>query len=166
MLALFCLRLAFGMLGALLLLTPARVNPRFYRTHFLTALGLGAGALVLLWPAAAWQPRAALGGALVLAFLGSAAWSVEGAPGGRALVVLTAAALGAGLWLTQDVAMPSVAPALGAHAPWWLLADGLTSSALLGAALTAMLMGHSYLIAPAMSLAPLRRLLAALFAAL
>src|SRR5215468_7617866 len=133
MLALFCLRLAFGMLGALLLVLPARVNPRFYRTHFLTALGLGAGALVLVGPAAGWQLRAILGAALVLAFLGSAAWSLEGAPGGRALVVLTAAALGAGLWLAQDAVTPSVAPALGA--PWWLLADGLTSSALLGAAL-------------------------------
>src|SRR5262249_43463719 len=46
----------------------------------------------------------------------------------------------------------------------WLLADDLTSAALLGAATTAMLMGHSYLIAPAMSLVPLLRLLAALFA--
>jgi len=36
------------------------------------------------------------------------------------------------------------------------------SSTLLGAAMSAMLMGHSYLIAPAMSLTPLLRLLAAL----
>ena len=56
MLPLFFLRLAFGMLAALLLLSPAQINPRFYRTHFLTALGLGAGALVLLWDGH--QPRA------------------------------------------------------------------------------------------------------------
>jgi hypothetical protein len=43
-----------------------------------------------------------------------------------------------------------------------LLAADLTSAALLGSATTAMLMGHSYLIAPAMSLTPLMRLLAAL----
>jgi hypothetical protein len=42
-----------------------------------------------------------------------------------------------------------------------LLGD-LTSAALLGSALTAMLLGHSYLIAPTMSLTPLMRLLAAL----
>jgi hypothetical protein len=43
-----------------------------------------------------------------------------------------------------------------------LLADDLTSAALLGAATTAMLVGHSYLIAPAMSLAPLLRTLGVL----
>src|SRR5438132_1583564 len=43
-----------------------------------------------------------------------------------------------------------------------LLGD-LTSAALLGTAVTAMLLGHSYLIAPGMSLTPLMRLLTALF---
>src|SRR5206468_302131 len=101
MLPLFFLRLAFGMLAALLLLSPAQINPRFYRTHFLTALGLGAGALVLLWDAPL-LARAALAGALLLSFLGSASWSIEGTPGGRALIVLTALAFGAALWLAQS----------------------------------------------------------------
>ena len=144
MLPLFFLRLAFGMLAALLLLSPAQINPRFYRTHFLTALGLGAGALALLWDAAV-PARAALAGALLLSFLGSVSWSIEGAPGGRTLVVLSALAFGVALWLTRGEQSLS--------APQWLVADGLTSSALLGLALTAMLMGHSYLIAPTMSIA-------------
>ena len=38
MLSQFFLRLAFGMLAALLLLSPGQINPRFYRTQFLTAL--------------------------------------------------------------------------------------------------------------------------------
>jgi hypothetical protein len=165
MLALFCLRLTFGMLAALLLLSPAQINPRFYRTHFLTALGLGAGALVLSWDAPG--PLAAiLGGALLLAFLGSVSWSVEGAPGGRVLVVLTALALGAALWAARSRGGPAVAESLPGPSLLWLLTDDLTSSALLGVALTAMLMGHSYLIAPAMSLTPLRRLLLGLFVAL
>ena len=42
MLAIFCLRLALGLIAALLLLSPAQVNPRFFRTHFLTTLGLTA----------------------------------------------------------------------------------------------------------------------------
>ena len=42
----------------------------------------------------------------------------------------------------------------------WL--DDLTAAAMLGSAMTAMLIGHSYLIAPAMSLTPLYRLLGAL----
>jgi len=44
MLAIFCLRLATGMMGALLLFSPQLVNPRFYRTHFLTVLCLTAAA--------------------------------------------------------------------------------------------------------------------------
>jgi hypothetical protein len=159
MLPLFFLRLAFGMLAALLLLSPAQINPRFYRTHFLTALGLGAGAVVLLGDMAV-PARVALAGALLLAFLGSASWSIERAPGGRMLVVLSTFAFGAALWLVQSEPSPEGA------GPLWLAADGLTSAALLGVALTAMLMGHSYLIAPAMSLTPLRRLLLGLFVAL
>src|SRR5437870_3137706 len=134
MLALFLLRLAFGMLAALLLLRPSQINPRFYRTHFLTALGLGAGTLVLLWDAPV-LVRAVLAGALLLSFFGSASWSIEGAPGGRTLIVLAVLAFGAALWLA--VSEQRLAE------PLWLAADGLTSSALLGVALTAMLMGHS-----------------------
>src|SRR5436190_13709281 len=100
MLPLFFLRLAFGLLAALLLVSPTQMNPRFYRTHFLTALGLGAGALVLLGDAPV-PARAALAVALLLSFLGSASWSIEGAPGGRALVVLSALGFGAALWLSQ-----------------------------------------------------------------
>jgi hypothetical protein len=166
MLPLFCLRLSLGLLAALLPLRPAQLNPRFFRTHFLTVLGLAALALVLLAPVAGGGLIVCLGVAFVLAFLGSCAWSIEGHPGGRSLVVLTAAALGAGLWLAQGVAARPVAPALQAHAAGWLLADDLTSAALLGAATTAMLLGHSYLIAPNMSLTPLRRLLFGLYAAL
>src|SRR5262249_4423911 len=153
----------FGMLTALLLLSPSQINPRFYRTHFLTVLGLGAGALVLLWDSPG-ALRAVLAGALLLSVLGSASWSIEGTPGGRALVVLAVLGFGAALWLDQGE--QRLAESLEASAPWWWAADGLTSASLLGVALTAMLMGHSYLIAPAMSLTPLRRLLIGLFVAL
>jgi len=47
-----------------------------------------------------------------------------------------------------------------------VLTADLTSAAVLGTAMTAMLIGHSYLIAPGMSLTPLFRLLAAVGAAL
>jgi hypothetical protein len=159
MLPLFCLRLSLGLLAALCLLNPAQVNPRFYRTHFLTVLGLAALALVLVAPAAGGPLRIALGVALGLAFLGSCSWSIEGNPAGRTLVVLCAAALGTSLWLYQGLAARPVAEPLRDHAAAWLLADDLTSSLLLGMATTAMLLGHSYLIAPNMTLTPLRRML-------
>src|SRR5262249_35319755 len=149
MLILFCLRLAFGLLAALLLLRPAQINPRFYRTHLLTVLGLGAAALVLTSlasasPAPAWIVIVAL----ALACLGSLSWSLEGAPGGRLLIVLTLLALGVALWPGAQDTMQSLAPALEEHALLWRSADTLTSALLLGVAMTAMLMGHSYLIAP------------------
>jgi hypothetical protein len=99
-----------------------------------------------------------LGGGLLLAFLGSLIWSLEGAPGGRTVNLLTALVLVAALVLTVP---PDTRGGQG-----WQLAGDLSSAALLGTATTAMLMGHSYLIAPSMSLTPLLRLLGALFAAI
>jgi hypothetical protein len=155
MLPIFCLRLAGGMIAALLLLSPVQVNPRFYRTHFLTALGLTTvAALFVRDTADAWQ-WLTLGAGLLLSFGGSLSWSLEGAPGGRTLIGLTAVVVLAALGLVSRANSPDVCPG-------WLLTNELTSAALLGAATTAMLMGHSYLIAPATSLTPLRRLLAAL----
>ncbi len=161
MLPLFLLRLSVGMLLALVPLSPAQINPRFYRTHFLVVLGLGSLALVLVLTGGATFP-AALGVALGLAFLGSAAWSIEGTPGGRVLIVLTLLALAAALY-PEWSAWRSFEPKQ--EGLWWA-ADDMTTSALLGVAISAMLLGHMYLIAPSMSLAPLKRLLIALFVAL
>jgi hypothetical protein len=151
----FCLRLAFGLIAVLLLLSPAQVNPRFYRVQFLTALGLTAAAAVLFRDQAGIELWIALGLGAILCGAASIAWSLDRAPGGRLLIGLTALALGAALGLAARM-----------HAQEGelvrLATVDVTSAALLGAALTAMLMGHSYLIAPAMSLTPLLRLLAAL----
>src|SRR5438045_55855 len=48
MLAVFCLRLAAGMTACLLLLPPSQVHFRFYRVHFLVALGMSIRPLLLL----------------------------------------------------------------------------------------------------------------------
>jgi hypothetical protein len=159
MLATFCLRLACGLVGALLILSPAQTHPRFYRVQFLTALGLTAAAAVFLHESAGVWLWITLSSALGLAFLGSLAWSLEGAPGGRSLIPLTVVSLAFALGLSK---YPGSTPeSLG-----WILAMEWSSAALLGTATTAMLMGHSYLIAPAMSLTPLLRLLGALLVAI
>lgn len=180
MLATFCMRLASGLAGALLLLPSSLINPRFFRTHFLTILALTAAAAAAErqgWGVAVWASVAA---AAAAAFLGSASWSLEGAPGGRILTVVTAAALLVALVLSAlDTPGPgSERPGTGGTVePGFrrdtarpsgllLIADSLTSAAVLGTSMTAMLVGHSYLIAPTMSLTPLTRLLHALFAAL
>jgi hypothetical protein len=192
MVAVFCLRLAAGMLGCLLLLTPdvgpavpaaraTRVGFRFYRTHFLTALGLACVAVVFLHETAPAGLLALLIAGMVLAVAGSVAWALEGAPGGRALIVLTTGTLAAALVWQEVHASPAAGwspgfsrsgaedrlkaelqpPVAGAPLAARLAGD-LTSAALLGSALTAMLLGHSYLISPSLSIRPLMRLLAAL----
>jgi hypothetical protein len=158
------------MLACLLLLSPVRsarpapgqrppAPPSFFRTHFLVALALACAALLLLRDSAGWEVLALLGAAMGLAFLGSVSWSLVRSPGGMTLVVLTTLTLLTALVL-RERSSESPAPLAGR------LAGSLSSALLLGAALSAMLMGHSYLIAPAMSLEPLYRLLVALAVAL
>jgi hypothetical protein len=159
MVAVFCLRLAAGLLACLLLLAPAQVNPRYYRTHFLTAFGLTGLALAFVWETAGWLVVTLLLVGLGLALLSSLSWALEGAPGGRLLVVLTPLVLLTALGMYDPPTVPNRGTAL-------VLAGDLTSAALLGAALSAMLMGHIYLMAPAMSLTPLLRLLTAVAVAI
>jgi hypothetical protein len=163
MLAVFCLRLATGMLACLFLLPAAQVHPRFYRTHLLTALGLAAGAGWAAWSTASMAAVVCIAAGAFLAIVSVVVWSLEGAPGGRLLILLTVAALATGLVIieknpasTADTAAAET-PSLAA-----LLAGDATSALLLGSAMTAMLMGHSYLIAPGMSMTPLLRSLGAL----
>ena len=151
MVAVFCLRLGCGLMAALLVLPSAQINPRFYRVQFLTVLGLAAVAAMFLREQADLALWLVLVAGMVLTFLGSIVWHVEGAPAGSVLIWLSVPALGAALLMAGSTYRDS-----------WLAVDDLASAALLGSATTAMLMGHSYLIAPAMSLTPLNRLLAAL----
>src|SRR5438128_2227972 len=162
MLAIFCLRLACGLIGSLLLFSPSLVNPRFYRAHFLIGLGVTGVAVVFAWNAAGFWLMAALSAALLLAFLGSVVWSLEGAPGGCWIIGATVVLLVSALCLLE-CASPAI-PAnenttVAVAGRGWHVLGGLSSAALLGTATTGMLMGHSYLNAPTMSLQPLFRLL-------
>jgi hypothetical protein len=155
MLAVFCLRLGCGLMSALMLLPTSLVNPRFFRTHFLTVLGLIGLAAVVLRDQGDLLLWVALGSGLVLAFLGSVSWHLQGAPAGKILMFVLVPVLAAALVLAGQATREQQESIM-------LLADDMASAALLGTATTAMLMGHSYLIAPAMSLNPLMRLLLAL----
>jgi hypothetical protein len=159
MTATFCLRLAAGLVVVLPILPAAVVPPRFYRVQFLAALGLLAVAGVFLAGVAGLEFWIAYGVAVAVCLAGSIVWHLNEAPGGRLLIWLTPPALLACLVL----GVLAVCPADGVG---WHIADDVTSMAVLGSATAAMLMGHSYLIAPAMTIAPLLRLLAALGVAL
>lgn len=158
MLAAFCLRLAWGLVAALVILPAAVVPPRFYRVQFLTALGLLAVAAYFLHEAANAQLWVAFGIAMVVCLAGSVVWHLREAPLGKSVVILAL--------LASTGVLALAVPMLQAQPGFELYADFFSSGLLLGAATTAMLMGHSYLIAPAMSMTPLLRLLALLVVAL
>jgi hypothetical protein len=159
MAAIFCLRLACGLIVALPLLPAALVPPRFYRVQFLVALALLAVAAFFLRDAAGIPFWIACAAGTACCVAGSIVWHLDKAPGGRLMIWLTPPALLACLVLGGLNAHPE-------EAAWWRIADDLASAAVLGSATTAMLMGHSYLIAPTMSIGPLLRLLGALGASL
>jgi hypothetical protein len=155
MLAVFCLRLAFGLLASLLLLLAFSINQKFYRVHFLTALALLAGAAVLLHGEADPLLWWLLLPSLLLCVAGSISWHLDNAPFGKLWIILAALSSGVNLLLLS-----------GLHSSPLILADDFTSAAVLGTATTSMLLGHSYLIAPTMSIQPLLRLVLALGGAL
>ncbi len=110
------------------------------------------------------EQRIALVTAVVLTFLGSLTWNLERPVGGRVLQVLTLVAMTAGLYYLQFI--PPAAEGLAPDGSWQYLrpvripwqarfANDLTSAGLLGFAMTAMLVGHSYLISPGLSIRPL-----------
>jgi hypothetical protein len=154
MAAIFCLRLACGLIATLPLLPAAQVPPRFFRVQFLVALSLLAVAAFFLRDVAGVPFWILTAFGLACCFAGSVVWHTDRAPGGRALIWLTPPVLVACLVLGGLAAHPE-------EARWWRIADDLASAGVLGSATTAMLMGHSYLIAPTMSMAPLLRLHAA-----
>src|SRR5712692_332474 len=161
MLSTFCLRLACGMIGALSLLSWRQVNPRFFRTQFLVAVGLISLTAAVDLSAVHWAYWLALGLAALFAGLGSILWSVDKNPGGRAV------GLACALSLTATLGIQAWVKAQGLQTPAIIeiLVVDLASAALLGTAMTAMLLGHFYLIAPGMSLSPLLSMLTALFVA-
>lgn len=157
MLADFGVRLAFGLVGLLLVTSWRAVPLAFFRTHCVVALGL----LVL---AALDASRAGAGGvwivvaAAILAYLAAASWGLGlprvAIPATAAIVLLT------GGWLV-------LASRSGSSLSWAFNSLSRFSSGLLvGSTLTAMLLGHHYLIAPAMSIEPLKRYVAMIAVAL
>lgn len=153
----FLLRLSFGLAAAMLLVSPRQVSSGYYRNNLYVLLGMSVlAALVALGRGEAavaqrWLPTAAA----VVSYIGAACWLYERAGAGRLLLggvaVLALAAAWSGL----------AATATGSWGAWLPVRQaGLVSSGLLlGTTTASMLLGHWYLNAPGMPLAPLVRLL-------
>lgn len=150
MLADFAVRLAFGLIAALSVTSWRAVPLRFFRIQSQIALGvLVLGALSQVTSAGTstgfWLLVAAAGAS----YLATVSWGLGLPPMATALDVGVLAAMGAWMVLASRPGDPRA---------WALMvADRGVSGVLLGATLHSMLLGHYYLIAPAMTIAPLTR---------
>jgi hypothetical protein len=153
----FLLRLAFGLAAGMALVSPRQVSSGYFRNHLYVTLGLTALAALVshasdlpaFWPAVA---------AGALSYVGSVCWLYEKPMAGRSALVLVAAAA---LWAAHHAQQYRSSPDAHSSLPYLGEASILTSGAVLGVTMAAMLLGHWYLNAPGMKLEPLRRLLAA-----
>ncbi len=147
MLAAFCLRLCLGLVAFLPLLPADKMHPRFFRTQFLTALGLSIIALLFGFDL---EPRllGPLMGGVIVALLGSFVWTLEPAPFDHLTSMIATAIFAVG-----SAAFASL------QTNWMAWSDAITSGLLLGSTVTAMLVGHSYLISPGLTIRPLMTML-------
>jgi hypothetical protein len=153
------IRLAFGLIVALAMTSWRSVPLRFFRLQSQIALGVlvfsalsqarSSGTSALLW--------LVISGA-VCSYLASVTWGLGLPPFSSALGFLTLLFLGSWMVVVSRAPDPSV---------WSLIVlERVTSGILLGATLHSMLLGHHYLVAPSMSIAPLTRALDLIAAAL
>jgi hypothetical protein len=152
MLADFAIRLAFGLSVSLLMTSWRAVPLVFFRTQSQVILGLLvlAGLDQARAGGPAWPLWALVAGA-IMAYAAAVSWGLGLPRFGTGSTVLTA--LVAGAWL--GAASQSLSAPLGL----FNAASRLSSGFLLGSTLTAMLLGHHYLTAPAMSIEPLKRMI-------
>jgi hypothetical protein len=182
MISQFALRLLCGMSLMWSVMPRAQVTSGFFRIQMLVALGLS----VLAALASGQMTTATPGGAPLLsgdvlqwafaglgvcAFLGSVMWTLERRGAGAWFVFVIAAASSVMLLLSVSsigmfsgmagelqIAGGTSGVEAARLAAGLRLVSELSSAALLGGAMTGMLLGHWYLTAPTMSIAPLSRL--------
>jgi hypothetical protein len=157
----FLLRTSFGLAGAMATVSHRQVSSGYFRNHLYVILGMTALASLLsravareaLW----WSAASA-----TLSYVGAVLWLYEKPKAG-----VLALAIVAGLAFIGAVNVPSgsegvAASSVGTLTNMLRLAQIATSGSLLGFTLASMLLGHWYLNAPGMELAPLRKLLIAM----
>lgn len=164
MIAQFALLLVCGMSLMWAAMPRARVTSGFFRIQMLIVLGLSVLALLTLgrlsdvagepltgqWLLAA---RVATGAIAFVAYVGSVAWTLDQRPAGAACVfAILAVSLASVILLRGGIAW------LATPAGAFVFLSNLATAAVLGGAVTGMLLGHWYLTAPTMSIEPLKQL--------
>jgi hypothetical protein len=141
----FLLRLSFGLAVGMAVTSSRQVTSGYFRNHLYVTLGLTTLAALAAYGyshSVAYLATAAA----VLSYVGSVCWLYEARKAGTAMLCAVAAC--------------ALLAALGGHVfDWWNAVATTTSGLLVGVTFASMLLGHWYLNAPGMELAPLRRLL-------
>jgi hypothetical protein len=150
-LSLFPALLASGLSWTLSFTPVDRTNPNFFRTCLLVVLGLSVLAVLTGWASNSMGVTLGLSSGVVLAYCGATAWYLDR----RRLGTITVHMLS--LILLAQIVIRAIDT--GGDFLAVPIAAEVTSAALLGSAMGAMLLGHQFLIAPWMSLAPLQRLI-------
>jgi hypothetical protein len=147
----FCLRLATGLACVVVVTLGRGIGVQFYRTLMLVVLGVS----VLGWlnlPAWRSMPALLLGLCSMLSFLGFIFWTLgRSRIGAQVAILLFVSTIACFISWSRFQAISWIEMGLA-------LGNGLSSAALLGSMIGAMLLGHTYLIAPTMSIDPLRLL--------
>jgi hypothetical protein len=153
----FVYRLSFGLALAMAATSPRWVTSGYYRNHSYVLLGLNVLAAAVTWVGGGeWPLWPAIAGA-GLSWISSIAWLYERPRPGIVALVLAAGVAICGAWLADVSSTQSAGESLGAgHVLAWI--DPLAGGLVLGVTMAAMLLGHWYLNAPGMKLAPLQRL--------
>jgi len=155
----FLLQLSFGLALAMLATSPRLVSSGYFRNNLYVVLGMNVLAALVASTRTSevglplWPPLVAA----AMSYLGAVCWLYERPRGGRIALLTLAAATLAGLMYLAGPADDATSVLAVLSPP----AGGL----LLGTTTAAMLLGHWYLNAPGMKLAPLRRLIVLMGAA-
>lgn len=153
-LSLFVTRLGAGLVFVMAATSAKEVNTGFFRSTMLVVLGLLVVALLAGWNTASAGILALLFVAACVSYVDFVAWCSERLRPATAILLALSA-------ICAVLLVLEVQPT--ANQAWPLqLANVGAGACLLGASLGAMLLGHYYLTAPWMSLAPLQRLILAI----
>lgn len=163
MIAQFALRLLFGICLMWCLMPRDKVTTGFFRIQMLVALGLSVLAMLTVGHliregsdlVGMISPTVARGFCIFLvaaAFVGSVVWTLGRRKPGNAIIFTMTGVSAMAMLMTSRVVGETIA---------WTLLRGvaeISTASIIGAAVTSMLLGHWYLTAPTMSVAPLNTL--------
>lgn len=135
--------------------SPRLVTSGYYRNNAYVLLGMNVLAALAAWSGAVdpgLVPPWIASAAALASYVAAVCWLYEKPRGGTtALVVIAALGLVGAVWAVPTSGKPP-------QAEWLCRADAVASGLLLGITMAAMLLGHWYLNAPGMKIAPLEKL--------